>query len=254
MNILDGDANIFEDDLLAEPIKQESDNILNALSTQQHASCLPHGGPQPCDNVPSQGLSILQQTLQQPEQQIQVSSFPSFNVSPLLTENTALKKEQFNILNNLSASKHTELAQQLFAPLSPSTIKQEPAKIHVSTTVHSNGVAKPQSPAFVPVAPATPQTHKIIVSSTLPVAQSTPAPATSTPASAKPQQIIINSVPQQQPRVTSQPKLTTNDIIMLSQQLNTQQLQVSRVLIILPINYIVRVTKSGFERSKLAIL
>ena len=236
MNILDGDPNLFEEDFPVEPVKQESENFLDPFGSQQQqnaASQLQRGLQQQAGDVLSAGsLSILQQTLQQPEQQIQVSSIPTFNVAPVVKDDVSLKKEQFNILNSLSASKHTELAQQLFGPVSPvnqSTIKQEPAQIHVSA---QNVAPKAQSPFLAPAtATATPQTHKIIVSNSPTVV---PSVESKSVAATQPQQIIINSLPQQQQqptRVTSVPQLTTSDIITLSQQLNAQQLQVPCLLL-----------------------
>lgn len=255
MNILDGDANIFEDDFPVEPVKQESEHFLDhfASSQQQNATTSPlqHGLQHQqanADTLTAGGLSILQQTLQQPEQQIQVSSIPNFTVAPVVKDDASIKKEQFNILNSLSASKHTELAQQLFGPVSPANkpvVKQEPAQIHVTA---QNVVPKAQSPFLAPVgsaAPATPQTHKIIVSSSgvapVQTVLATPDCVTQSPPpqQQQQQQIIINSLPQQQsqPRVTSLPQLTTSDIITLSQQLNAQQLQVDHCAF--PINLLI---------------
>ena len=198
--------------------KEQTQSIRAALSSNRHA--------------------LLQQTLLQPEQQIQVHSLPHHNLGAALKDEPILNHDAFlapTNVSHLSASKHAQLAHHLTAPLSPPMTppQQEQAKLLIQNQpkIHLT----PQQSKVGPVTtimtsspqqqqPQLQRTQKIIVQ-TSPVLQQQTVTQQTQP---QQQQTIINSTapqPQQQKQLQQPQQQQRQATPVVTATGNSQQLQ-----------------------------
>ena len=247
-----GAADLFGESFGLEPVKQEADplvtsdhivrdtllsdqSVIESISfqdairvSQQSAKQQQQQQQQQQQNAIRAALSsnrhsLLQQTLSQPEQQIQVHSLPHHNFGVTLKDEPILHADAFLASTNvshLSASKHTQLAHHLTAPLSPPLTppQQEQAKLLIQNQPKIH--LQPQATATIVTSPAQQQQQQRAMTTQKIIVQHAPLQTVTQvqplQQQQQPQQIIINSAPlQQQPQQQQQRQ----------QQLQQQQIQ-----------------------------
>ena len=246
-----GAADLFGESFGLEPVKQEADplitsdkivrdtllsdqSVIESISfqdairvSQQSATQQQQQQQQQQQNAIRAALSsnrhsLLQQTLSQPEQQIQVHSLPHHNFGVTLKDEPILHADAFLASTNvshLSASKHTQLAHHLTAPLSPPLTppQQEQAKLLIQNQPKIH--LQPQATATIVTSPAQQQQQQRAMTTQKIIVQHAPLQTVTQvqplQQQQQPQQIIINSAPLQQPQQQQQRQ----------QQLQQQQIQ-----------------------------